>query len=253
MDKVSSMLAVLSVIMLLNSVKTGAVTAEQLNTAIVTHLALFSAAWGELYVRPKHHYSLHLGPMMTWFGFLLSTFTHERKHRLITRYCRDRKNLANWDMSAIEEITCHQVWQLSLPFMQTCETATPRGMLLIPLREVWPGVADGDFVLCSGVACNNGSCSPGDVVSFLKEGVSVGQLLVSVAVKTNGGWKTETIIARWKLAQQLRAGDMWAKYIVSGDDVVKVPTPCIDTVLLWALASDKASCDVYLPAEIRPV
>jgi hypothetical protein len=184
LDKVNSMLAVLSVVMLLTSLKTGTVTAEHLNTAIVTHLALFLVAWGEQYVRPKHHYSIHLGPMLKWFGFLLATFTHERKHRLVTRYCRDRKNLANWDMSAIEEITCHQVWQLSLPFMQACETAKPRGKILLPLREAYPGCSDEDFLICSGIACNNGSCSSGDIVTFLQEGIQVGQVLVSVAVKS---------------------------------------------------------------------
>ena len=156
-------------------------------------------------------------------------------------------------MSAIEEITCHQVWQLSLPFMQTCETATPRGLILIALREAFPGINDDDFVLCSRINCNGGSCSPGDVVTFLKDGIQVGQLLVSVAFKNNDGWVTETIIARWKLKDKLRAGATWATYTITGDDVVKVPTSSIDTVLIWALANDKASCSVYLPAEIRPV
>lgn len=253
LDVVNSMLAVLSVVMVLSSLKTGTVTSEKLDEVILHHLGLFLVAWGENYVRPKHHYSIHLGRMLAWFGFLLSTFTHERKHRLVTRYCRDRKNLSNWDMSAIEEISCHQVWQLGLPFMQACETSKPVGLMLIPLREMYPGVPDSDFVLCSGIACNNGSCSPGDVVSFLQEDMQVGQLLMSVAIETKHGWKTESIIARWKLAQELRAGAMWAKYKITGDDVVKVPTECIDTVLVWAPASDKASCHIYMPQEIRPV
>ena len=139
-DKIDSMLAVLNVVMLLVSLKTGMVTHEALNAAILHHLTLFLAAWGESYVRPKHHYCIHLGPLLKRFGFLLSTFTHERKHRLVTRYCRDRKNLQNWDMAAIEEITCHQVWQLGLPFMDACETTQARGKILIPLRKMYPGI-----------------------------------------------------------------------------------------------------------------
>jgi hypothetical protein len=136
--------------------------------------------------------------------------------------------------------------------MHACETAKPRGKILLPLREAYPGCSDEDFMICSGIACNNGSCSPGDIVTFLQEGVQVGQVLVSVTVKTESGYIIETIIARWRLAEKMQAGAMWAKYTVSGDDVVKVPTQCIDTVLIWALAADKASCNIYLPAEIRP-
>ena len=253
LEVVSSMLAVLSVVMLLSSLKTGTVSADQLDKAIMEHLGLFLIAWGEEYVRPKHHYSLHVGPMLAQFGFLLATFTHERKHRLVTRYCRDRKNLSRWDMSAIEEITCHQVWQLNLPFMRACNTAVPSGLMLIPLGEMYPGVPAADMRVCSGINCNNGSCSHGDVVSFLQEGVSVGQLLMTVAVKTNDGWKLESIIARWKLAKALQAGAMWAKFLITGDDVVKVPTECIDTVLVWAPTPDKASCNIYMPPELRPV
>ena len=142
------------------------VTPEALDTAILHHLTLFLAAWGEANVQPKHHYCIHLAAMLEWFSFLLASFTHERKHRLVTRYCRDRKSLQNLDMSAIEEICCHQVWQLGLPFMQAFETAKPRGKILIPLHETYPGVPAADMVLCSGIACNNCRCSPSDVVTF---------------------------------------------------------------------------------------
>ena len=250
---VASMLAVLSVVMLLSSLNTGTISAEKLDEAILHHLHLFLAAWGDAYVRPKHHYSIHLGPLLAYFGFLLATFTQERKHRLVTRYCRDRKKLSRWDMSAIEEITCHQIWQLQLPFMQACETAEPRGLMLIPLQEMYPGVPAANMRVCSAINCNKGSCSSGDVVSFLQEGTQVGQLLMSVAVKTNDGWKLESIIARWKLAKELRAGAMWAKFLITGDDVVKIPTECIDTVLVWAPTPDKTSCNIYMPPEIRPV
>ena len=250
-ETVESMLAVLNVVMLLLSLKTGMVTAEALTAAIQTHLILFLAAWGEWYVRPKHHYAIHLGPMLAHFKFLLATFTHERKHRLVTRYCRDRKNLKAWDMSAIEEITCHQVWQLGLPFMDAFNASNARGNILIPLREMYPGIST--FHLCSNIACNGGRCSPADVVTFYLDGLNVGQLILSIAFqRTDGTWVTETIIARWKLAERLRDGAQWANFYISGDDIVKVPTQNLDTVLVWGLADDGASCSIYLPQEIRP-
>ena len=252
-DVIDSMLACLAVVMLLLALKTGTVTAATLNLAIITHLALFHSVWGDTYIRPKHHYALHLGPMLEYFGFLLATFTHERKHRLVTRYCRDRKNLTAWDMSAIEEITCHQIWQLNLPFMQTCHTSKPHGLIKISLEEAFPGLNAADLTLCSQINCNGGSCSPGDVVSFLADGIQVGQLLVSVAYKKHDKWVTESIIARWKLQHELQASVKWATFNITGDDVIKIPTPVIDTVLIWALAANKASAQIYLPSELRPV
>ena len=55
LDKVNSMLAVIEVIMLLLALKTGTVSADQLTNEIVKHVVLFQSAWGEDYVRPKHH------------------------------------------------------------------------------------------------------------------------------------------------------------------------------------------------------
>ena len=145
------------------------------------------------------------------------------------------------------------MWQLGLPFMQACETAQPRGKVLIPLREMYPDASDEDIVIISGIACNNGICSSGDVVTFLYEGLQVGQLIVSVAVKTIGGWRSETVLARWKLAEDMRADAKWANCIVTGEDIVKILIQCIDTVLVWALAPNEASCSICMPPEIRPI
>ena len=82
----------------------------------------------------------------------------------------------------------------------------------------------------------------------------MGEMLLSVAVKTNhGNWNAETIIARWTFVEALRAGANWANFRITGDDIVKVPTKNLDTVLLWAPAKDNASASVYLPPEIRPM
>ena len=44
-----------------------------------------------------------------------------------------------------------------------------------------------------------------------------------------------------------------ATFNITGDDVIKILTPAIDTVLIWALAANKASAQIYLPSELRPV
>ena len=89
---------------------------------------------------------------------------------------------------------------------------------------------------------------------FLNGQIHIGQLLLSVGVKTqNGTYLNESIIARWQRASaSLAVGSKWLHYNISIEDAVKVQTECIDTVLLWSLAADAASCIIYLPAEIRP-
>ena len=78
--------------------------------------------------------------------------------------------------------------------------------------------------------------------------IQLGQLLVSVGVHG----QAESFIARWEQIGQLQAMSKWASYTVSGDDVVKVPTACLDTVFIWRLSDDQKSAAVHLPAEVRP-
>ena len=62
------------------------VTTEQATGLLelqVIHSTRFRAAYGESVARPKHHYALHLSKQIARDRFLLDTFVHERKHRLI--------------------------------------------------------------------------------------------------------------------------------------------------------------------------
>ncbi len=77
------MIAVLQVVVLLLDLQAGTVSAGALTTVIKNHLGLYEIAYGDSAVRPKHHFALHLGPMLRRFPFLLSTFVHERKHRVV--------------------------------------------------------------------------------------------------------------------------------------------------------------------------
>ena len=56
---------------------------SDIKTALSKHQQLFVEAYSESSCLPKHHCSLHLGEQLERDGFLLDTFVHERKHRLI--------------------------------------------------------------------------------------------------------------------------------------------------------------------------
>ena len=245
---VASMVACLSVVILVMSIRTGSVSASALFEAIVLHLELYKACYGDSAMRPKHHYALHLPAMLEFFGFLLATFTEERKHRLVMRYTRDRKSLQSWDLGAIEEITCHQMWELSQPFFLAFSSARPRGRICWALQEAFPGVDDDAFTLVSDICCNGGRACHGDIVSCLMEGtMELGELLISVAVKDLGMY---SLVALWEF--EAAGPDAWVKAKVSDERVVKLETASIDTVFTLRMADDRRSAMVFLPPETRP-
>jgi len=254
LEYVDSMIAVLDVLELLQGVKTGTVHWKDLDKAIVKHLVLFKACYGASSFKPKHHYALHLGPMLKRHGFLLMTFIHERKHRLVIRYTRDRKNLKAWSAGAIEEITCHQLWELSERFFGVCKLAKARGTITIPLMEMFPGTTADDFTVLNGVNGNGGSIDAGDVVSCFHDGRSqLGRLLVALGVQRASVYESHAIIAVWQPQPESAAVDVsWPMYAVSHDNVIVVPLEQLDTVFIHRMSVDQSTCRVYMPVEVRP-
>ena len=189
--------------------------------------------------------------MLARFGFLLSTFTHERKHRVVKRYTRDRRNLKSWNLGAIEDITCHQLWENRSPWFSSCSTSRPKGKALYGLREIFPGIADERFTLHNQIKCNGGQADAGDVVSFLFEGsMEICELLVTVGVSEGSVATLWSIISLWR--HQSNESDMsWWTFLVS-DNVVKVATRHVDTVCTYRMSDDRQSCVVHLPYELRP-
>lgn len=247
-----SMINVLVVIMMLTSIKTDSVDPDELQTAILKHFLLFLSCYGEGACKPKHHYAIHLPHMLRHFGMLLATFTHERKHRLVTRYTRDRKNMQNWDSSSLEEVTCHQLYELSQPFFMMCKTAKPRGNLMHVLRELFPGTSDDQFVLLNDITCNGGAAHAGDVVSCLNDGsLMLGELLVNVGIVASDKSVAYSLISVWQ-PDPAYNDTFSGKFIVSRENVVKVETKFIDTVFTYRKSEDGKSAVVLFPHEVRP-
>ena len=247
-----SMLAVLKVVELLQALKTGTVDHGDLHEAIVEHLRLYKSCYGSKKMRPKHHYALHLPDMLRRHGFLLMTFTHERKHRLVTRYTRDRKNLRNWDSGAIEEITCHQIWENAQPFFMAYQSSQVRGNMLVPLRELFPGVADTQFSFLNSTHGNGGAINAGDVVSVVVNGQTMlGELIMSVGINRPPKNEAYCIVSLWQ-HDPASAHIAWRRYTVSRDNIVVQPLTSLDTVFTYRMSADRRSAQVYMPLEVRP-
>jgi len=99
---VQSFLAVCSLLDTLKSSMCGEVNPEELHDKVVCHLCSFSAAYGECKFIPKHHYCLHLAQGAARHGILLSTFVHERRHKLVKRFATEIANAGAWFEKSVE-------------------------------------------------------------------------------------------------------------------------------------------------------
>lgn len=101
----TSFLLLCDVLDLLLLVGRGCVDADTLDRAISAYLHAFQAAWGESEWVSKHHFAMHLPSMLRRFGFLLSCFTHERKHKMLKRHANPLVNTAwSWETSVMERV-----------------------------------------------------------------------------------------------------------------------------------------------------
>ena len=78
------------------------VTPADLHGIIVAHLRLYQAVYGDQGWVFKHHQSLHLAGMMEFHGGLFACFLHERKHRTIQRFTKDRFSLVGHERGCME-------------------------------------------------------------------------------------------------------------------------------------------------------
>ena len=189
MQYVNSFIAVLEVVLLFSSMKYGFDNYDILNTAIRQHMVLFLAAYGPDEARPKHHYSLHLPRMLRKFGVLIGTLTMERKHRVVRRCTRDRRNPTKWNLGSLEEVTVNQLREQARQFIKSGHLAAARTRPddLSVLLKLFPNVDAADFSVCAHIRGKHGESRIGDVVLYYNNDdhavMCVGQLLVNFAVK----------------------------------------------------------------------
>ena len=125
--------------------------------------------------------------------------------------------MKSFDAGAIEDITCHQLHEMSQPFFCVCKSAQARGTILIPLREMFPGVEDNCFTILNGLSGNGGGINAADVVSFIADGrMQLGELMVAVGISRGSVYDSHAIISMWSPHPE-SADVAWPKYVVSRD------------------------------------
>ena len=215
------------------------------------HLELFIRAYGTDSVKPKHHYALHLPSMLSRFGLLLGTLTHERKHRAVKRYGRGRTTHKSFEVGVLEDITAHNFWELGLDFFQAYKSSKPSRQQVWWLEDMFPENRGVDFTLHNDLTTNGGHCSAGDAVTFKADGtLSVGELLLTVGVPRASGKMLYSLLTKWSFDCGAKADASFARALV-GKETIMVPTTALDTVLIYRMSSDRASALLYVPFECR--
>ena len=83
-----------------------------LGAAISHHFMLRTRVYGHMLTIPKCHYALHLPGLLKEFGYLISTFMHERKHRVLKAFANNRHYVGKQERGLLQDCTCRELQRL---------------------------------------------------------------------------------------------------------------------------------------------
>ena len=242
---VHSMIAVLQCVEILQAVKRGVVTPEVLFAAIDNHAKLFRAAYGEDHVRPKHHWVLHLPKMLQMRGTLLTTLTQERKHRMVRRYTKERRNLKSFETGSVQDITCDAIHRFKHDKLikGMLQPHTPTGSVASTLQNMFP--AADKLVVSQSAVCADGRVHVADVVRVggASNDFQIGKLLCNVSVDGT----QFAIISIWRAAiVSPDAHDRLYRMHVHNNTEV-IPASLVQCALPYNEDVWQHKSDVYIP------
>ena len=97
------------------------VASNNLLACQVKHIELFKSCYGQNMVRPKHHFSLHIGPQMKRKGWLKDCFPVERRHRWYKQHIAPNwKRLSCFAESALFEMIHLDLNQEQIHSLEPC-------------------------------------------------------------------------------------------------------------------------------------
>ena len=107
-----TLLALANVLDLLTLVPRGCVDPCELQAVIERFLELCREHFPLIMVK-KFHSLLHLPHRLQEHGMLLTCWVHERKHRMIRRFCNDVVNTVEFERSVMGQVVCQHLFELS--------------------------------------------------------------------------------------------------------------------------------------------
>ena len=226
---------------------------SNLRRAIEHHLNSFKTAYGEDAIRPKHHYALHLPSILARFGFLISTFTHERKHRAFKRYARPRTATLHFELGVIEDMLAHNTWELGHKHMAAFTTSKPTRRMLNIIREQFPDEAhDAATITTHREVLANGRIVTGDIIAYVVDGrLHIGELLINTGfVYADGAATMRSIASSWAIGKGASEGGI---NLECRDTIMKFDTNGLKQSFTHRMAEDRKSCFVLVPHEFLSI
>ena len=205
--QVRSMLALLQVIELLVDVSRGIVTPSELFDAVLLHLTLHQDAYKFAYWIPKHHYAFHIPALLEKHGMLIACFLHERMHKILKRFTRDRMNTDAYEIGALEDITCQHLFDLEdLALEGLVGAKEPRAQVRAAIADVFPNALD---ICASSEACadHGGRFYVGDVIMYSVGAECANVGIVEVFVCVDG--LEYVVLLKWDLISEHPEGLTW--------------------------------------------
>ena len=177
--QVNSFLALCDVLDLLRYLKDGSISATMLHNAIMKHLRAFKRAYGNTGWIPKHHLAYHLSRYLRKWGFLQSTLTQERMHKLVKTWSRDRFTCADFEFGLMSELALEHLHDLKEPwwfFGLQDPVYTPKKALMTCLQRKFPGATT--YLSSPGYRSQSGNVLHAGDVIFIQHGgaPTVGEL-----------------------------------------------------------------------------
>ena len=183
------------------------------------HTHAFVRAYGVENVRPKHHYALHLPAQYRRDRFVLDTFVHERKHRVIKAAFTHLVTLQTFERDGLARVTQEQTAALKDPgcfFVQgllgKTEDASEVLGTALGSREVLVGQAVqyrsrkltcNDIILAHAQAAVILACclADGEPVVLVQAHRHLGKYGFADKWERTGGCKAFSMRGKWAFAQ----------------------------------------------------
>ena len=142
--QVASFLALCKVLDALVNIKYGLTDHDYLHACVMAHLIAFQAAYGVVGWLPKHHLATHLARQLRGFGLLLNLLTHERKHKVIKRWSKDRFGKQGFEQGLMEELALEHIHAMQSDWCSVglLDACAPRKKLLALMQEMFPDGED---------------------------------------------------------------------------------------------------------------
>lgn len=126
-------------------------------------------------------------------------------------------------------------------------SVSPQPLILSALRELFPGVPDGQLKCSVLAGVDNGTVSKGDVVVLWLGGrFVVAELLLCVSAMSTD----LAVVSLWRGEAHRNPNDAVHEVRVT-DETSAVDLNCVQVALAHRMSDDRRICHVFLPREYR--